>query len=221
MRLLWLFLGLAAVLLIPFLIWGHRLDLSPEAAAEGLRQHGAWAWAAAWLLLAADLVLPVPATAILAALGFLYGPVLGGSIGAAGSLTSGMIGYGLCRALGRRVALRLVGARDLERGTRLFQRWGAWLVVLSRWLPLFPEVISCAAGLIRMRWTTFAAALVCGSVPMSFTYAWVGHAGNRHPGIATALSLLGPPLLWLLIGRLLVRRSPEPGPADRADSGRS
>jgi len=38
---------------------------------------------------------------------------------------------------------------------------------------------------------------------MSFTYAYVGHAGNRHPGWAAVLSLLGPPLLWLLIGRFL------------------
>lgn len=206
MRLLWLFLGLAAVFLIPFLLWGDRLEVTPELVAERLRGFGGWAWAVALLLLAADLFLPVPATAVLAALGFLYGPWAGGLIGALGSVSSGLIGYGLCRALGRGVALRLVGERDLERGTRLFERFGAWLVVLSRWLPLFPEVISCAAGLIRMPWTRFVAALVCGSVPMSFTYAWVGHAGNRHPGLATVLSLLGPPVLWLLIGRLLTER---------------
>ncbi|MBN8246107.1 MAG: VTT domain-containing protein [Verrucomicrobia bacterium] len=206
MRLLWLFLGLAAVLLIPFLLWGDRLEVTPELVAERLRGFGPWAWVVAFLLLAADLFLPVPATAVLAALGFLYGPWAGGLLGALGSVSSGLLGYGLCRALGHGVALRLVGERDLERGTRLFERFGAWLVVLSRWLPLFPEVISCAAGLIRMPWTRFVGALVCGSVPMSFTYAWVGHAGNRHPGLATALSLLGPPVLWLLIGRLLTER---------------
>lgn len=206
MRLLWLFLGLAAVFLIPFLLWGDRLEVTPELVAERLRGYGAWAWVMALLLLSADLFLPVPATAVLAALGFLYGPWAGGLIGALGSVGSGLIGYGLCRALGRGVALRLVGERDLERGTRLFERFGAWLVVLSRWLPLFPEVISCAAGLIRMPWMRFGVALVCGSVPMSFTYAWVGYAGNRHPGLATALSVLGPPALWLLIGRLLAER---------------
>jgi len=206
MRLLWVFLGLAALFLIPFLLWGERLEVTPELIAERLRSFGPWAWAVALLLLAADLFLPVPATAVLAALGFLYGPLAGGTLGALGSVSSGLIGYGLCRALGRGVALRLVGERDLDRGARLFERFGAWLVVLSRWLPLFPEVISCAAGLIRMPWTRFAAALVCGSVPMSFTYAWVGHAGNRHPGLATALSLLGPPVLWILIGRLLTER---------------
>ncbi|MCW5557104.1 MAG: TVP38/TMEM64 family protein [Verrucomicrobiae bacterium] len=206
MRLLWIFLGLAVVFLIPFLLWGERLEVTPERVAEHLRGFGAWGWAVALLLLAADLFLPVPATAVMAALGFLYGPLAGGALGSLGSVSSGLIGYGLCRALGRGVALRLVGEPDLDRGARLFDRFGAWLVVLSRWLPLFPEVISCAAGLIRMPWTRFATALVCGSVPMSFTYAWVGHAGNRHPGLAVTLSLLGPPVLWLLIGRLLTER---------------
>lgn len=203
MRLIWLFIGLALVFLIPFFLWGDRLDVTSEAAAAWLRQYGSWAWLVGLLLLAGDLFLPIPATAVLAALGFLYGPWVGGLIGTAGSVISGLMGYGLCRGLGRGTAVRLVGERDLERGTRLFGKFGAWLVVLSRWLPLFPEVVSCAAGLIRMRWATFLLSLVCGSIPMSFTYAYVGHRGNDHPAVAAGVSVLGPPILWLIIGHWL------------------
>jgi len=116
MRLLWLFLGLALVFLMPFFLWGGRLEISPQVAAEWLQNYGGWAWAVGLLLLAGDLFLPIPATAVLAALGFLYGPVVGGLLGAVGSVTSGLLGYGLCRALGPTTAVRLIGERDLERG---------------------------------------------------------------------------------------------------------
>jgi uncharacterized membrane protein YdjX (TVP38/TMEM64 family) len=215
MRLLCFFLGLAVVFLVPFLLWGDRLDITPDGAASALRRYGDWAWLAGFILLAADLFLPIPGTAVLAALGYLYGPWMGGGIGTAGSVTSGLLGYGLCRALGRGVALRLIGERDLERGARLFGRFGAWMVVLSRWLPLFPEVVSCAAGLIRMRWAVFVVSLVCGSLPMSFTYAYVGHRGNEYPALAVGLSVLAPPVLWLIIGRLL--RGLDPGRGGTSD----
>ena len=209
MRLILVFVGLAVALLIPFVLWGQHLEVSPEGVAAWLRGYGVWAWAVGIALLAADLFLPVPASAVLAALGFLYGPWVGGALGAVGSVGSGLLGFGLGRLFRRETAERWVGRAELEQGQRLFNRFGPWLIVLSRWLPLFPEVVSCAAGLIRMRLGAFLLALVCGSVPMSFTYAWVGHAGNEHPGWATGLSLLGPPLLWWLIGRRLLAKRPQ------------
>ncbi len=86
---------------------------------------------------------------------------------------------GLCRGFGRPLALRLLGPRDLEQGERLFARTGGWLVVLSRWLPIFPEVIACMAGLARMPLWTFLIALLCGSAPLGFAFAAIGHAGRR------------------------------------------
>ena len=43
----------------------------------------------------ADLVLPIPQTAVIAALGIIYGTLLGGSLGSVGRITSGLLGYGL------------------------------------------------------------------------------------------------------------------------------
>jgi uncharacterized membrane protein YdjX (TVP38/TMEM64 family) len=201
MRLFWIFIALALLVLMPFLIWGQGFEraFSQAGAIAWLREYGAWAWAAGLVLLMLDLVLPIPATAVMAALGYIYGPLQGGLIAAAGSILSGALGYGLCRLLGRRAAQRVLGERDLERGERLFARVGGWLVVLSRWLPVFPEVIACMAGLSRMRATTFFIALACGSLPLGFAFAAVGHAGVEHPTLAIGLSAILPPLLWLLV----------------------
>ena len=200
-RLLGLFLFLALVVSIPFLIWGSGFErsFSQEGAVAWLSGYGHWAGPAGILLLISDLFLPIPATAVMAALGFVYGPVAGGLTATLGSFLSGALAYLLCRRFGRPVAARLLGPEELVTGERLFAQVGGWLVVLSRWLPVFPEVIACMAGLSRMPARAFFAALVCGSAPLAFVFAAIGHAGVDHPGLAIALSAGLPPLLWLAV----------------------
>ncbi len=201
MRLFWLFLGLAVLFLIPFLIWGGSLEdtFSQTGAVSWLEGAGRWAWAAGVLLLMSDLLLPIPGTVVMSALGFVYGTVVGGLIAATGSFLSGSLGYVLCRLLGRGAARRLLGEKDLERGERLFTNVGGWIVVLSRWLPLFPEVVACMAGLTRMPARTFFFALACGSLPLGFVFAAVGHTGVVDPTWALLLSAVLPAVLWLVI----------------------
>ena len=45
-----------------------------------LRKYDTWAWAVGIALIWADLVLPVPQTVVIAALGITYGTVLGGLV---------------------------------------------------------------------------------------------------------------------------------------------
>lgn len=207
-RLFGLFLGLALLVVVPFLIWGEGFErrLAMLDAAEWMRDYGAWAWAIGILLLMSDLILPIPATAVMTALGVLYGPLLGGLIAAGGSFLSGSAGYMACRAFGRGAAMRILGEKDLKRGELLFSRFGGWLVVLSRWLPVFPEVIACMAGLTRMPMTAFFAALACGSVPFGFGFAAIGYAGVDRPVMAIGLSAVVPPILWVATHSYLRRK---------------
>ncbi|ARA93596.1 DedA family protein [Rhodothermaceae bacterium RA] len=211
MRLLWLFLGLAVLFLIPFFLWGDALEatFSHAGITAWLGAYGRWAWAAALALLVGDLLLPIPASVVMTALGLLYGPVAGGLISAAGSFLAGSVAYGLCRGLGRGAARRLLGEADLARGERLFERVGGWLVVASRWLPVLPEVIACLAGLTRMPAGRFHLALACGAVPVGFTFAALGYAGADRPVLALVLSALVPPLLWLVVRPFIWDHSPE------------
>ena len=79
LRLVAVFLSLALVVIVPFLIWGSDFEraFSAEAAVSWLRHYGAWAWAAGIALLVSDLILPIPATAVMTALGLVYGTLLG------------------------------------------------------------------------------------------------------------------------------------------------
>jgi len=208
MRIILIFIALALLFAVPFVVWGSAFEgwLDGEGAVTWLRSSGSWAWILAVLLLAADLVLPIPATAVLAALGVVYGPLLGGIIGGAGSVLSGALAYGACRLAGSRAALFLAGERDLARGRRFFECSGGWAVVLSRWMPLLPEVVACLAGLMEMKPTRFFAALLCGSLPMAFCYAFAGHLGADQPLVVLAASALVPLVVWALLARTVLRR---------------
>jgi uncharacterized membrane protein YdjX (TVP38/TMEM64 family) len=205
MRLIFLLIALVAIVLIPFFIWGDSLMafFSWERSLEWLRGYGAWAWAIAIVLLIADLFLPLPATIIMSALGYIYGPLVGGLISAAGSFASGVLAYWLCRMLGENAATWVLGQKDYDRGKKVSANVGGWVVALSRWLPVFPEVIACMAGLTRMPLKNFYLALACGSLPLGFTYAVIGNSGIENPALAIGLSACIPPIIWFVVSRVL------------------
>ncbi|MEM7372608.1 MAG: VTT domain-containing protein [Bacteroidota bacterium] len=201
MRLLLIFLALTIVMMLPFFIWGDLLETSFQegGAARWLEEFGPWGWLMAILLLIGDLLLPLPGTLIMSALGYIYGIFLGGLLSAVGAFLAGSIAYECCRMMGRGAALWLLGEKDLARGEKLFSHIGVWLVVLSRWLPVFPEVIACLAGLTDMPRSRFYLAMGCGVLPLGFVYASIGAAGVDNPGLALILSAGLPPVLWLIV----------------------
>jgi uncharacterized membrane protein YdjX (TVP38/TMEM64 family) len=90
-----------------------------------LREYGSWAWALGIALIWADLVLPIPQTAVIAALGIIYGALLGGLLGSLGLITSGLLGYGLMHTSARRLVQRFAGLQSLHKMERSFERRGA------------------------------------------------------------------------------------------------
>lgn len=218
MKLVLLNLLIALLVLAVWLIWGGAWEerFTLAGAVAWLEGTGRWAWAAGMGLLVADFFLPVPGTVVISALGYLYGPWWGGLAASAGSVAAGMFGYGMGRLIGEKAARRLLGDRDFDRGRSFFERrGGGWAVTLSRSLPILPEVLSCTAGLVRMPFGRFCVALVCGSLPMGFLFAWVGAVGRESPAWALAFSLGIPALLWWLASRLTRRDEHPVAPAER------
>ena len=170
-----------------------------------LRKYDAWAWAVGIALIWADLVLPVPQTVVIAALGIIYGTVLGGLLGSVGLITGGLLGYVLMRTSARRMVRRFVGLQSLYRVEGLFERAGVWAIVLTRSLPYsIPEATVFLAGLAAMPVGKFAAALAIGSVPTAFAFAAIGAGWADQPILALLVSYVLP-ILLLPIALYLMR----------------
>ena len=205
MRPLWrlfaVFLGLAVLIALPFLLWGEQVETA-------LRQDLLLGWFAeyrdvAWLvgigLLVSDLLLPIPNTVVMAALGAIYGPLVGGLVATIGTCLAGLLGYALCRRFGPAIAGPILGPSDKLAAERLFARHGGLMVAASRWLPILPEAISCMAGLARMPLGTFSLALLCGSAPLGFTVAAIGYSGSERPILTLLACALLPLPVWYAV----------------------
>ncbi len=199
----WLVPLILALLVVgPFLIWGESIAnlLWIEAETGQASVDRTVFWAIAIGLLVADIFIPVPTTSILAALGIVYGPVIGAAIGIVGTMLAAIAGYTFGRVLGRPVAVRFLG-QSIENGERIFRRHGGWIVTLSRWAPVLPEVASVVAGVSRMSLTLFSLAAFCGVVPFCIVFALVGHLGAGQPIWTLLISASAPFALWWLARR--------------------
>jgi uncharacterized membrane protein YdjX (TVP38/TMEM64 family) len=170
-----------------------------------LRGYDAWAWAIGIALIWADLVLPVPQTVVIAALGIIYGTVLGGLLGSVGLISGGLLGYVLMLTSARRMVKRFVGPRSLDTMEILLERAGAWAIVLTRGLPYsIPEALVLLAGLAGMPLGKFTVALAVGSVPTAFAFAAIGAGWADQPILALVVSYILP-ILLLPIALYLMR----------------
>jgi uncharacterized membrane protein YdjX (TVP38/TMEM64 family) len=195
--------GLIAVGVLSLLLAScARVPTAEEANAAvlTLREYESWAWAAGIALIWADVALPVPQTAVIAALGIIYGTLLGGLLGSLGLITGGLLGYLLMRTSARRVVQRFAKARSLQKTERVFERRGAWAIVLTRSFPYsVAEIMVFLAGLAGMPMGKFIAALTLGSVPIAFVFAAIGAGWADQPLLALVVSYVLPILLLPIV----------------------
>ena len=187
-----------------------RIPTSEDAnnAVLSLRAWGSWAWALGIGLIWSDLVLPIPQTAVIGALGIIYGSVLGGLLGSLGLITSGLLGYLLMLTSARRFVQRVVGRQSLRRMERIFRRRGALAIVITRSLPYsIPEAMVFLAGLAGMPMRKLIPALTIGSVPTAFVFATIGAGWADQPILALFVSYALPILLLPIVLYVLRRQA--------------
>jgi uncharacterized membrane protein YdjX (TVP38/TMEM64 family) len=175
-----------------------RMPTSQEAndAVLTLQEYESSAWILGIALIWGDVVLPVPQTAVIAALGIIYGTWLGGLLGSVGLITGGFLGYVLMLTSARRYLQRFVGPKSLHKVEGLFDEGGAWAIILTRSFPYsVPEALVFLAGLAGMPMRKFIAALTIGSVPTAFAFAALGAGWADQPILALAVSYVLPMLL--------------------------
>lgn len=99
----------------------------------------------------------------------------------AGSVVGAWLLYGVGAALGRERtraimgALPLVNVDDIVRTEAWFDRHGKWTVLLGRMIPIFRSLISIPAGVTRMRFVTFTALTLTGSLIWNTALIYAGY----------------------------------------------
>jgi uncharacterized membrane protein YdjX (TVP38/TMEM64 family) len=159
---------------------GHGLTLLATGQLGQFQQYlwtlGAWAPVVSIALMTAEaLLVPVPVMIIMVANGLVFGLWPGMLVSLAGGLTGGLAAYAIGRGLGRALVERFLPAASLRAADRLMAKYGAWAVVIGRWIPGVPgDPVSYASGLTRMPAVKFAALTAIGLVPANLVTSFLG-----------------------------------------------
>ena len=131
---------------------------------------------------------PIPTMAVFPTAGFLasqnnfelYQVILLGIIGGLGASIGSTVIYLIALKLGRVALLKYlryvkVSEKKLTRVENWFQKYGDKAVLFGRMVPVFREMISIRAGLLKMKFAKFLTYTILGSCGWSITLILVGY----------------------------------------------
>lgn len=127
------------------------------------------------LMVLQSIIAPLPAFIITFANAGLFGWINGAIL----SWTSSMVGAALCfyiaKFLGRDVVVKLTSNEALNKVDNFFGRYGKFAILIARLLPFISfDIVSYAAGLTSMKFTTFFIATGIGQLPATIIYSYIG-----------------------------------------------
>lgn len=141
-------------------------------------------------LLVADVVLPVPSSLVMIALGALFGTVLGAGLSLVGAVGATLAGYGLGHWGGRPLVGRICSEQERRRAEALVRRWGLLAVTASRPVPLLAETIAVVAGTSSLGLARTAVAALLGALPGALLYGAAGAAALDTPSELAVLAVV-------------------------------
>ena len=131
---------------------------------------------------------PIPTMAVFPTAGFLasqnnfelYQVILLGIIGGLGASIGSTMIYLIALKLGRVALLKYlryvkISEKKLTRVENWFQKYGDKAVLFGRMVPVFREMVSIPAGLLKMKFAKFITYTILGSCGWSITLILIGY----------------------------------------------
>lgn len=198
-----------AAIIVPFLLWEDEL-LSLSKTFFDSRVPRVIVASAVVLLLFGDIFLPVPSSFVSAGAVALLGPVLGGFSVWLGMSLGAFCGFFLGRSGGVAAARLVVGERELERAERMMRRFGGWVIVLCRGVPVLAEASTLLAGATRMPFGWFSLLCLAANAGIAAAYGWLSYLGSSETMalfVPFALGVLVPALAIAVVKSIDVKPS--------------
>lgn len=161
-----------AFILLPFFLFHDRIDAITTQLLEASGRKPLLVAALLFLLLAADIFLPVPSSLISIGCGFLLGFVGGTIVSFSAMFLACIIGY----AVGKSATAK---TKWLDADTRhameiFFQRYGHLSIIIARPIPVLAETSVFFAGISKMNFKKFMFLSSLSNLGISLMYAAIG-----------------------------------------------
>lgn len=188
--------------IVPFVLFGDELEAQIAAWLTPAPPPGTLAALVAGVL-AVDIFLPIPSSAVSTLAGAKLGVGLGTAASWVGLSIGALLGFGLARWLGRPLAERFTAADDLARMEQLSARYGPTVLVLARAAPVLAEASVLLLGATGLSWRRFAPPMLAANLGIALAYSAFGRAAEQYELLpfALAVSIALPVLLATMVKR--------------------
>lgn len=123
-----------------------------------------------------------------------------------GLLSASLTGYFLSKKYGMKVLDKLSSNEEQKlEMTNLFNKHGVLVIVLSRAVPMLPEISSCLAGACEMSFKRFLTAWIIGTIPYLCVITYTGSISNLEHPMPAIYAALGITLLFWFIWMIFMR----------------
>ncbi len=162
------------------------------------------------LLLFSDLFIAIPTLTVIILSGYFLGQTYGAIAALLGMLFAGIFGYTISRFYGDSIfAFLIKDPHKRNEAIVTFTKHGVMMILLSRALPILPEVTACLSGMTRMKFTLFITAWLASAFPyvMIATYAGsISSVENPKPALFTAIAISTSLWIsWIIYHRLRIK----------------
>ncbi len=149
-------------------------------------------------LLAVDVLLPVPSSAVNVFAGKMLGFWAGTAVSWCGMTAGALLVFALVRMLGRPLARWLSTEEVLNHMEILARRYGILLLILARPVPVFAEASVLLAGIMQLGWQRFLFAVGLSNLGIAAAYAALGDLVQLPIALAASIAI---PLVFAAIAK--------------------
>ncbi|TLP40925.1 TVP38/TMEM64 family protein [Arcobacter arenosus] len=154
-------------------------------------------------LLLVDLFIAVPTMTVIILAGYFLGFELAFLYTFFGLLLASFTGYFLSRKYGLKILNRLTSDQEqIEQMKDLFNKHGILVLILSRAVPMLPEISACLAGTCSMSIKRFFIAWSLGTIPYLSVIAYAGSISDLENPIPAIYGAIGITIsfwfLWMI-----------------------
>ena len=199
-RTLSLLVAVMSAIIVPFLLYGETINAWTGGLIERAETNRLMTGLLLSLLLASDILVPVPSSLVSTACGMTLGFLGGLCASFVGMSVTTVAGYVIGRYASA-PAEKLIGKNEVEMFRAFQQRHGVWLLLAMRPVPVLAEASVVFSGLSRQSFAEVLSVTALGNLAVSAVYAAVGVWGKLSdsfiPAFAASMVLSGILMGWM------------------------
>lgn len=193
-KLLFPFLITVTGIIVIFLIF-NELEVYFTSLLSSMQEVPMSYTGVSFLVLASDILLPIPSSIVMYTNGYVLGIVNGALLSLCSLVVSAVIGY----YLGKATSWGIKAKAD-EEADRLLAKYGILAILMTRGIPILSESICLVCGYNRLPFQRYILFNIVGYLPVCLLYAVFGSLGYSQEVflISFGCSLVIAAVFWLM-----------------------